>query len=104
MTNTEKFIQLVTENPNLPIVPMVDGEVCIDDCHRWMGEFGYCYVGEYAFFGDRVYFDRYDLEEDYYDFNCEFYSFLSDEEIDKSIKNETKDWWTKAIIVNIDMM
>ena len=104
MNDIKNFIQLIKENPELPVVPMVDGEVCLDDCHRWMGAFGHCYVGEYAFFGDQVYFDRDELEEDYYNFNSEFYCFLPDDEISKSIQNETKDWWTKAIIVYIDMM
>lgn len=39
MTNTEKFLKLVQENPGLPIVPMVDEEVVADDCSSyWMGK------------------------------------------------------------------
>ena len=48
MTNTEKFLKLVKENPDLPIVPMVDEEVVADDCSTyWMGEWGYSEVTEY---------------------------------------------------------
>lgn len=27
MTNTEKLLELIKDNPSLPIVPMVDGEI-----------------------------------------------------------------------------
>lgn len=41
MNNTEQFLQLVKENPALPIIPLVSYEVvCGDDYWWWLGEFG----------------------------------------------------------------
>ena len=31
---TEQLLQLIKENPELPVVPMVDGEVVGDDSYR----------------------------------------------------------------------
>ena len=79
MTNTEKFIQLIKENPELPIVPMVDYEVVDDGYGWWVGSFGRCCVGEYALFYERYFDDREDFKEFYYDYNddelCERFGY-----------------------------
>ena len=39
--HTQKFLELVKENPELRIIPMVEFEVVGgDDYFRWMGAFG----------------------------------------------------------------
>ena len=65
------LLQLIKENPDLTIIPMVYYEVVDGDYNRWMGSIGDCYVGEYAILNERYYEDRDEFEEDYYDYNME---------------------------------
>lgn len=42
------IIKLIEENPELPVVPMVDCDVVADDCYSWwLGKWGRCEVTEY---------------------------------------------------------
>lgn len=36
--NREQVLKLIQENPDMPIVPMVDGEIPGDDCGYWMDQ------------------------------------------------------------------
>ena len=64
MTKIEEFLALVRENPDLPIVPMVDEEVAADDCSSWwMGSWGYSEVTEYYRGREHIHFKS-DDEED----------------------------------------
>lgn len=38
--NRAELFKLIQENPDLPIVPMVDSDVVADDCGHWMGHGG----------------------------------------------------------------
>lgn len=38
--NNKEFLRLVAENPELPIIPMVNYEVCAGDYGYWYGSFG----------------------------------------------------------------
>lgn len=108
-----KFLKLVSENPELPIIPMVDNELCGDDYGRYMGTFGYAYVGEYALFNERVYDDREDFEEDYYeafcDELCEKFNYnpndvnSDDKPLNDYLHTVSDDYFKKAILVNIDL-
>lgn len=40
MSKTEELLKLIKENPDLPIVPMVDSEVVQDDFGYWLGAWG----------------------------------------------------------------
>lgn len=71
MNYIESFINLVKENPTLPVIPMVDNEVVGDEWGRWMGSFGHSEIGEYALYKDRYYEDRESFKEAYYDYNDE---------------------------------
>lgn len=42
-----EIIKLIEENPELPVVPMVDSDVVADDCGYWLGKWGRCEVTEY---------------------------------------------------------
>lgn len=44
---TARLLELVRENPELPIVPMVDAEICGDDYGTYMGGWGNARVDEY---------------------------------------------------------
>ena len=73
--NTTKFLELVKEHPDLPIIPLVNYEVVCEGYGNWVGSFSKCFVGEYALFNDRFYDDKEEFKEDYY---CYY-----DSEIDK---------------------
>ena len=104
---TNELIKLIQENPDLPIVPMVDAEVVADDCGYWMGKWGRCEVTEYYLGREKVHF-RDDDEEDVLNdlVGCEYshdpqgrdiYD-LSDEEWDKLYQSVP---WVKCIVVYI---
>ena len=112
--NTQTLLKLVKENPNLPVVPMVDYEVVPEDCGRWMGSFGHCYVGEYTCYNDRFYDDRIEFEEDYYIRNqeelnemCNYNPDNTDEDasnqLDEYLDKVADKCFKKAIIVYIDL-
>ena len=101
----DELFQLMKENPDLPVVPMVDGEIAGDDCGYWMASWGAARVDEYLICerAERVAFksedDVFDVLEDY----------LSYEEFEALPENEsacrpTYDAlpWRKAIIVYIE--
>lgn len=69
--NIKTFLGLINENPELPIVCMVDSDVVAEDYGRWMAQIGWCRIGEYALYNERYYDDRKEFMEDYYDHNNE---------------------------------
>ena len=83
MKDHKEFLKIVAENPDLPIVCMVDSDiVCDDSFGRWMGEFGAAYVGEYAIIDDdegMIFDDREEFKERFYDSHddelCEQFNF-----------------------------
>lgn len=110
-SNTNELLRLIAENPDLPVVPMVDYEVVYEDCGRWLGSFGSAYVGEYALFNDRYYDDREEFKEHYFDyhdeeidkqFNCNSVHEMN-ESIEKYLDEVADKYFIKAIIVNIDL-
>lgn len=101
------IIKLIEENPDLPIVPMVDSEVVADDCGYWLGKWGRCEVTEYYSGREYIHF-RDDDEEDVLNdmVGCKYshdqqgrdiYD-LTDEEWDTLYKSIP---WTKCIVVYI---
>ena len=45
--NRDELFRLMRENPDLPVVPMVDAEICGDDSGYWCGAWGHASVDEY---------------------------------------------------------
>jgi len=46
----DNLFRLMRENPDLPVIPFVDGEVCAgDDFASWMGSWGASRVDEFVF-------------------------------------------------------
>ena len=108
MSNTKELLKLIAENPDLPVVPLVDYEIVGEDCGRWLGSFGNAYVGEYALFNDRYYEDREEFKERYVDYHCDelyplFFIDVKDEEREKYLDEIADKYFIKAIIINIDM-
>ena len=110
---TEKFLMLVKENPNLPIIPMVDSEVVADDGYSsWLGSFGDCRIDSYVslkYYGEERFFTRY---EDEYILKEYFEEQIADElgadDIYECIEKLAREKieklpWVKAIIVDIDL-
>ena len=74
MTNIEQLLQLIRDNPDLPVVPVVDSEVVDDDsCRNWLGEWGRSEVTEYYCGREYVYFNDDDIEDVLRDLDgCEY--------------------------------
>ena len=103
-----EIIKLIRENPELPIVPMVNSEVVADDSYSyWMGKWGRCEVTEYYMGRNAVHFKDDDEEDVLNDmveckYGCDkdgrdIYE-LSDEEWDKLFASLP---WIKCIAVYI---
>lgn len=97
----EKLIELVRENPDLPIIPMVDGEVVPDDsCMQWMGSWGDCCIDHYIIAKERVYFLDDDEEEILAALHGqEWVEEATDDEWNAAYENVP---WITAIIVHIE--
>jgi len=104
--NIKELLRLVQENPDLPIVPMVDAEIVCDDCGYWMGSWGHAEIDEY-YINDQVYFksDDFDeLVEDWADTNYDEFPGKSGYEIEQIAKEYVGNYkWVKAIVVYIGM-
>jgi hypothetical protein len=104
MNKTELFIRLIKENPELPILPMVDSEIVAgDDFSWWMASFGESFVGYYYNNDEhcivREYEDDCDIFDECFDIE-EFDENITDEEISKIVDRLE---WTKAILIRIDL-
>lgn len=104
--NREKLFRLMQENPELPVVAMVDSEIVADDGYnRWLGSWGDSYIGEYLIGEERVHFREDDdpsevdkvLSERYGD---DYYTDMTDEQEAEAYVGLP---WIRAIIVNIDL-
>ena len=97
--NLEKLFQLIKENPELPIVPMVDSEIVCENYGIWMGSIGKVKTERYIMVDDGFYFySEKDSEVlEYFGTNK---ARMSDEELKQAYENLP---WIEAIIVNIDL-
>lgn len=97
MKKIDKLLKLIKENPYLPIVPMVDGEIAGDDYSYYVGKWGDSCIDEYFIELGHIFFksddDMYEVLEYIEDDIPE-----SDEECRKLYENLP---WKKAIIVYI---
>ena len=105
---TEQLLKLIKENPDLPVIPMVNEEVVADDCYTWWrGEWIRSEVTEYYIGREYAHFKDDDEEDVLNDMvGCEYshdksgrdiYD-LSDEEWDALYASIP---WQKAIVVYI---
>ena len=108
MSRIEEFLKLVQENPDLPIIPMVDSEVVCDDTYTyWMGRWGPSVVTEYYVGKERIHFRNEDEEDVLSDMaDCKCYctpdgrdiTDLSEEEWNALYRSIL---WKKAIVVYV---
>lgn len=104
--NREKLFRLVRENPELPVVAMVDSEIVADDGYnRWFGVWGCSYIGEYLIGEEHLFFREDDDPSEVDRVLSERYG--DDYYADMTGKQEAEAYaglpWIKAIIVNIDL-
>lgn len=104
------LLELVKDNPDLPIYALVHGEVCEDDCHYFFGELGQAEIREYANVEQYGYYDMTvvfkDDDEDYFEhlINSDEYEDLSQKEAEKKANEEIdKLNWKKAIFVYVGL-
>ena len=107
----EKFVKLVSENPDLPIKTYISGECCGDDIW-YVGEVEGCKIAEIALY-EPLYLDcaRYyekddisDIEEDLYErlSDEEEYENISDKELEVICKQKAEELeWQKVILLYV---
>ena len=107
---TELF-DLIKANPDLPIVPIVNGALVCDDGGYWLGGWGsahidkyYIHDGEYLEYGGK-YPDTTDIFERVFDFDeCGIDDDMPGEEADRIMKEKVDSLpWIEAIMVYIDI-
>jgi len=110
MTNTEKLLELIKENPDLPVIPIVDSEVVADDCCSWwLASFGDVQVDEYCIGNEHVHFKSDDEEDVLGDLpGCKYYKTPDGRDILELNDDEWKELynsqdWKRAIIVHISL-
>lgn len=106
--NTNKLLELVKENPDLPIIPMVNYEICSGDYGYWMASFSTCSVEEYMideWYGDGCVRFKSDDEEDTILEGIAEHKYGDCTNVDnwKKAEDYLKTLWKKAIIVYIEL-
>lgn len=107
--NIKNLLQLIKENPEVEIKPMVDSEVIADDCcNYWCGSWGNAKLDEYWVSDERIYFkenDFEDLVQEFIDNNYKDYLNLTDEELEEIAEKKVNSYeWKKAILVYIETL
>ena len=97
------LVELVSENPDLPIYAWVNGEVCADDGLYWLGKFRKAKVREYADVESYGWFEQTivfkDDPEDYVQY---LFDFLETEEEYKNFSNNELEDECERIVEELD--
>lgn len=96
------LLDLIKQNPHLPIIPMVNQEVVSEDSWAyWMGSWGSASVDRYYNGEERIYFyDERDMEDLLVEVKGWDWLDTSSEEEDLNVYRSLP--WKKAIIVYIE--
>ena len=99
--NRRKLLEMVADNPELPVIPMVSYDCVADDCGYWLSRFGNVEIGEIYEGEEKVYIrDKDDWNEIFEDISTAWeVANLSDEEAEKKVDSLD---WKKGIIVYIE--
>lgn len=106
MKQSEKLMQLLElmqANPELPVIPCVDGDVVGgDEYYCWLGSWGESAVQEFIIGKERTYY----REDDICEMNDVLYERYDPELVDNMTDEETRAAynalpWKKAIFVNV---
>jgi hypothetical protein len=102
MANFDELLRLKKENPELPIIPLVDSEVVYESeaCSWWLGKWGFSDITRYYVGDERYYlYDEDDVEEVLVElFGWDWYDEASDEEVLEKYRNIP---WIKCIAVYV---
>jgi len=102
------LVKLITENPDLDVVPMVDSDIVADDGYSWwMGSIGKSRIDEYYVDDERIYLsdELDDLVDKFIECNYEDEPFknMTEAELEAVATAEVQKYnWTRAIMVRID--
>ena len=105
MSNIDKLLELIKENPELTVVPMVNERVIGDGFDYWMGDWGQVYIDEYLIYNEAVYFKSEVGEECVIELLARILPAKESEKLLDESKCRTyydKLPWIKAIVVNIE--
>lgn len=99
----EELLKLIKENPDLPIVAMVDSEIVRGEHYaRWLGVWGCARIDKYYLGENMIYFyDEAEKEEVLIE-TMGYDNYMASNE-DNDIKFYKALPWIEAIIVNIDL-
>lgn len=102
--NLDNLFELIKQNPDLPIVPMVNYEVVAEDCALyWMGSWGEARTDSYLLRDERVWYLS-EWKEEIFKNLFEFPVDLPKEQEEKFIEDAVSSLpWIKAIIVKIEL-
>lgn len=104
--NGNALLEMIKENPKLPVLPFVATECCFDDNYNyWMAEWGEARVSKYYVSNEMVYsYEDYDfLVEKWMDDNFEDYPTLTDDELKEKAEKIVNAYdWKDAILVWIN--
>ena len=101
--NLAQLLDLIKENPHLPIVPMVDSEIVADDGYAyWLGSWGTAKIEKYYHGEERIYvYDERDMEDLVAERKgWDWYGEASDEEVLETYRSLP---WIKCIVVYIEL-
>lgn len=98
------LFELIKQNPDLPIVPMVNYEIVAYDCSMyWMASWGEARVDSYMLREDRVWHLS-DGKEEIFENLFEFPFDLPKEQEEQFIEDSVSSLpWIKAIMVKIEL-
>ena len=104
---THNLLKLISENPDLPIIPVVDGEIPGDDCGYWLADWGSSRVDSYLI-SKRNNEMLFKSDDDVFDV---LEKSLTDEELENLPDEESECIpiydslpWKKAIVVYINAL
>ena len=104
--NVNYLLELIKDNPDLPIVPLVATECVHDDSYGyWLNKWGSAEIDEYYVQDGRFYLsdDFEELVDEWIDNNFQEYLDLTQEDLEDLAVEEVKKYdWIKAIVVRIE--
>lgn len=103
--NVQSLLNLIKENPELKIVPMVDTEIVADDGYSsWLGSFGKAEIDHIWNSGERIFFKSQDEEELVQNILDEIPLEIDDATAERTANDIVEKYeWEKVIVVWIGL-
>lgn len=107
--NIKHLIQLMDENPDLPVIPMVGQDIVADCTGEWVAHFGKAEIRKICIYEEAIiFYDENPLKmaealDFYHDFTGELFDSVSTGETNRLTKESIDSLdWLEAIIVHIE--